>query len=307
MSGLAATFRSHVKVRFASSEEGAALEALLTRAWETSRERWPDVALPAETFVKHLAERLPKAAAQGPLEPLLAELSLAELYLACACLQGLSSAIQAFERNYLARLPALLRSPSMSDAMIEDACQLVRMRLLVAMPESAPKLAEYTGRGALLSWVRVTAVRTALKLRGGEKPVAPDPDDILEKWPEPGPQPERALIQEHHRADFRQALREAFATLAADERHLLRLYFVDQLSMYELATLFRVNQATISRRLKDIRQRIYKETRGHLQARLGLAPEDFTSFVRVLDNQLDLSISQLMGEEDALPRPPGQD
>lgn len=307
MDGLAATFRSHAKARCAPAEDDALLEGLLSRAWETSRERWPTVALPAEAFVTHLARRLPQAAAHAPLGPLLAELSLAELYLACACLQGLSPAIQAFEEHYLARLPALLRTPHQSDSMIEDACQLVRMKLLVAPPGSAPKLAEYTGRGALLSWVRVTAVRTALKLRAGEKPAPPeDPDIILRKFQAPGRHPEGDLIQQRHQADFRQAMREAFSTLSSEERHLLRLYFVDQLSMYELAALFRVNQATISRRLKDVRQRIYKETQRHLAARLGLSPRDFTSFIRVLDSQLDLSISQLVGEDDAVPGPPRQ-
>ncbi len=308
MSGLSEVFLSHVKVCPPASEEGAALEELLTRAWEAGRTRWPAVALPAEPFLRHLAERLPDAAAQGSLGSLLAEMSLTELYLACACLQGLPSAIQAFEEHYLSRLPALLRNPKQSDSMVEDVCQLVRMKLLVATPESGPKLAEYTGRGALLSWVRVTAVRTALKLRACEKPESDeDPDAVLGELRAHGRHPEGDLIQQRHQADFRQAMREAFSTLAADERHLLRLYFVDQLSMYELAALFRVHQATISRRLKDVRQRIYKETQRHLEAHLGLAPRDFTSFIRVLDSQLDLSISQLMGEDDALPRPREQD
>jgi len=192
--------------------------------------------------------------------------------------------------------------------MIEDTCQLVRMKLLVATPESGPKLAEYMGRGSLLSWVRVTAARTALKLRASERPAPPeDPDTIIEELQAPGHHPEGALLQQRHQADFRQATREAFSTLSADERHLLRLYFVDQLSMYEMAALFRVHEATISRRLKEVRQRVYKETQRHLQARLGLAPRDFSSFIRVLDSQLDLSLSQLVGEEDALPRPPEED
>jgi transcriptional regulator with XRE-family HTH domain len=74
--------------------------------------------------------------------------------------------------------------------------------------------------------------------------------------------------------------------------------------MYELATLFRVSQPTISRWLKSTRETVYQETRRHLQARLGLSPRDFQSFLALLDSQLELSISQLLGAEDALPRPP---
>jgi RNA polymerase sigma-70 factor len=305
---LAATFLAHAKVRFASPVDTAALESLLARSWETCRAQWPTVALPAEHLVKHLAERLPAASPDSPLAPRLASLSLAELYLACACLRGLPSAIELFDRNYLAKLPALLRGPKQSDAMIEDICQLARMKLLVPTPEGAPKIGEYTGRGALMSWVRVTALRIAIKQQAGEKPAPQqDADTVFEALPAPGVDAELDLIKRRYHTEFRQAMLEAFSSLSPDERHQLRLYFVDQLSTYEMASLFRVNQATISRWLKSARQRIYEETRRHLQSRLGLSTQEFTSFLAVLDSQLELSLSQLLGEKDRAPRLPLSD
>ncbi|HEX8436317.1 sigma-70 family RNA polymerase sigma factor [Archangium sp.] len=302
---LAATFLAHAKGRFGPPVDAAALERLLVHAWETSRAQWPTVALPAELFVMHLAERLPEASPTSPLEPLLSALSLTELYLACACLHGVGAALEAFERGYLAKLPGLLRNPKLPDAMIEDVCQLTRMKLLVPPPEGRPKIAEYTGRGALGSWVRVTATRIAIKLQSTEKPAPEeDSDSLFSALPAPGVDPELDAIKRRHQADLRQAMHEAFSTLSPEDRHLLRLYFVDQLSMYELATLFRVSQPTISRWLKSTRETVYQETRRHLQARLGLSPRDFQSFLALLDSQLELSISQLLGAEDALPRPP---
>jgi RNA polymerase sigma-70 factor len=308
VSGLAVTFLAHAKVRFVPPVESAALEGVLMHAWETARAQWPAVTLPAEPFVRHLAERLPEASPDSPIEPLLAQLSLAELYLACACLRGVPAAIELFERNYLAKLPGLLRGPKQPEAMIDDICQLARVKLLVSTPEGEPKIAEYTGRGALLSWVRVTAVRIAIKLQASEKPSSEqDADTVFEVLPAPGVDAELDLIKRRYHTDFRQAVREAFADLSADERHLLRLYFVDQLSMYELASLFRVNQSTVSRWLKSARQEVYEETRRRLQERLGLSTRDFKSFLAVLDSQLELSISQLLGEKDGVPRPPGKD
>jgi RNA polymerase sigma-70 factor (ECF subfamily) len=305
---LAAMFLAHAKVRFVSPVDAAALERLLVQAWETSRAQWPGVALPAELFVTHLAERLPEAAASNALEPLLASLSLAELYLACACLHGVEAALELFEHHYLAKLPGALQNPKHSNAMLEDICQLARMKLLVPTPEGRPKIAEYTGRGALQSWVRVTTTRIAIKLQSTQKP-APEEDaeTLLSALPAPGVDPELDAIKRRHQADLRLAMREAFSTLSSEDRHLLRLYFVDQLSMYELATLFRVTQPTISRWLKSTRETVYKETRRHLQARLGLSQRDFQSFLALLDSQLELSISQLLGAEDAPPRPSERD
>lgn len=301
---LASAFLAHAKVRFVPPMDAAELERLLVQAWESSRAQWPTVALPAEQFVTHLAERLPQAPEPlRSLEPLLEPLSLSELYLACACLRGMDAALELFERHYLAKLPGSLRQSKHSHTTPEDICQLARMKILVPTPEGHPKIAEYTGRGALQSWVRVTAMRIAIKLQATEKPAPEeDSDTLFSALPAPGVDPELDAIKRRHQADLRQAMCEAFSTLSSEDRHLLRLYFVDQLSMYELATLFRVSQPTISRWLKITRETVYKETRRHLQARLGLSQRDFQSFLALLDSHLELSISQLLGAEDRPPK-----
>ena len=305
--GLAATFLAHAKVRFASPD-AATLDRLLTHRWRTCQAQWPTVQLPAEAFVRHVAERLPSASPDSSLESLLDQMSLGELFLACGCLRSIPAAIEAFDKHYLAKLPSQLRIPSQSDAMLEDVCQLTRVKLLVPTPEGAPRIGEYTGRGALLSWVRVTASRIAIKLQAAEKSSQQgDEDKVFDGLQAPGTGAELELIKRRYHSEFRQAMLQAFSALSSDERHLLRLYFVDQLSMYEMAALFRVNQGTISRWLKSARERVYEDTRNHLQSRLGLSPQDFKSFLAVLDSQLELSISQLLGEDDAPPRPTTQD
>jgi RNA polymerase sigma-70 factor len=303
---LAATFLANAKVRFVppTKTEAEALEKLLSRAWEDARAQWPTVVLPARLFVIHLAQRLPEASPTSAFAPLFAKLSLGELYLACACLQGLGPALEAFERNYLAKLPGKLRGLKQPDAMIDDVCQIARVKLLVATPESAPKIGEYTGRGALLNWVLVTAGRIAAKLRAAEKP-APEDDseELFQVLPGQGIDPELDVIKRRHHAEFRQAVRETFSALSADERHLLRLYFAERLSTTELGALFRVNQSTVSRWLKSARQTVYDETRRRLQARLGLSARDFQSFLAGMDSQLDVSLSQIFGEQDSRARP----
>ncbi|MFP2905777.1 sigma-70 family RNA polymerase sigma factor [Pyxidicoccus sp. 3LFB2] len=297
---LVATFLAHTQVRFVppTPAEAATLDALLLRAWEEARAQWPTVPLSARLFVIHIAERLPEASPDSPIGPLVTSLSLSDLYLACACLQGTAPAYEAFERNYLSLLPAKLRRLKQPDAVIDDVCQITRVKLLVTTPESAPKIGEYTGRGALLSWVVVTAGRIANKLRAAEKP-APDEDseEIFKALPGQGIDPALDVMKRRHQAEFRQAVYEASATLSADERHLLRLHFADQLSTYELGLLFRVNQSTISRWLKSTRTRVYEETRRRLQEQLDLSTSGFKSFLAFVRSQLDLSISQLLGDK----------
>ena len=293
---MAATFLAHAKGSVLPPADAAAFERLLLQVCETSRARWPKVALPAQTFVTHLAERLPEAPHPTPVEQLLEQLSLEELYLTCACERGMASAIELFERDYLSKLPRLLRGHKQAEATIDDVCQQVRMKLLVATPGGGPKISEYTGRGALLSWVRVTAVRAAIKHQVGEKPASEeDPEDIIDDLPGAEADPEMELIKRRHQAEFRQAVREAFSLLSAEDRHRLRLYFVDRLSMYELAALFRVNQSTISRWLKTTRQTLYEETQRRLEKRLGLSHHEFKSFLATLKSRMHMS--QLLSAE----------
>jgi RNA polymerase sigma-70 factor len=303
---LVAAFLAHTKVRFVppTAEEASALDTLLVRAWEEARAQWPGVTFPARAFVTHVALRLPPASPDRPIAPLLSGLSLAELYLTGACLQGLPSAHEAFERSYLARLPGKLRSLKQPDALVDDVCQITRVKLLVATPESAPKIGDYTGRGALMSWVLVTAGRIANKLRAAEKPSPEDSsEEIFKMLPGQGIDPELDVMKRRHQAEFREAVREAAAMLSADERHLLRLHFADSLSTYELASLFRVNQSTVSRWLKSARQRVYEETRRRLQERLGLSTPGFKSFLAFVGSQLDLNISQVLEEKGTVPPP----
>nr|QKW93731.1 DNA-directed RNA polymerase sigma-70 factor [Vitiosangium cumulatum] len=302
-SELVATFLAHARGRLEAPAETTALEDLLRRVCEEVRAPWPEVELPAERFIRHLAERLPETGSEEPVVSRIEQLSLTELYLACACVQGIDAATEALDRHYLSRLPGLLGHLRQPAAIIDDVCQLTRVKLLVHTPEGRPpRLNDYTGRGALLSWVRITAVRIALRVCASDKP-APDEGvvEVLESLPAPG-DVELDLIRRRHHAEFRQAVREAFTALSMDERHLLRLHIVDQLSTTELGALFRVNQSTVSRWLKSARQTVFNETRRRLQARLGLSARDFQSFLAALDSQLELGISLIFGEEDAQAR-----
>jgi RNA polymerase sigma-70 factor len=293
---LADTFNAHASVRVATPEETVGLETLLRQAWATGSGAWSQVSLPADVFIRYLAQRLPESGAGSPLAALLESMALADLYLACACVQGVPTAIELLERHYLAKLPALLAYLKQPAAVLDDVCQKVRIHLLLGTAGARPRLSEYTGRGALLSWMRVVAVRMALHPGASARETTEEENVLaaLQSMPAPGSDAEFELIKRRFHQEFRQAVREAFAVLASEKRHLLRLHFVDQLSTTELGPLFQVNQSTVSRWLKSARQEVYEETKRRLQERLGLSSREFASFVATLDSELDLSLSQVL-------------
>jgi RNA polymerase sigma-70 factor len=300
---LAATFLSHLQGRLVPSSGVAELNRMLTQALESARAKWPDVKLAPELFMAHLAERLPGPKPESSFEALLGQLRVDELYLACACLHQVPLAAETFEQHYLRKLPKLLRHRERSAAAIDEICQLASVKILVATEEGPPKIAEYKGIGDLLSWVRVIAVRIALRQRQGPEVSPEEPDSDL---PDPihiSEDPGLRFIKQHHQEDLRHAFRQAFASLTDEDRYLLRLYYVDRLSMYKMEPLLRTSQPTISRRMGQIREKLGTEIRRHLQVSLGVSAKDFQSFINLVDSQFDLHLSQMLGEVAAPDRP----
>ncbi|WP_232293804.1 sigma-70 family RNA polymerase sigma factor [Stigmatella aurantiaca] len=272
---------------------------MLRRTWDNARAAWPGVDLPAEVFVRHLSMRLSSQELGGPLALLLEHLVLADLYIACACVNGVAGAIEALEQHYLGKLPHALAYLRLPEQILDEVCQSVRIHLLVGTAESRPRLGEYTGRGALLSWIRVIAVRMALK-QGGVGREAPEENvmTLIEAFSEPSSNAEIDLIKRRYRKEFRQAVRDAFSALSDDQRHLLRLHFIDRLSTIEMGPLFQVNQSTISRWIKSARQTVYEGTKSRLQERLRLSTREFESLLAEIESQMDVGLSQVLDDGD---------
>lgn len=280
-------------------ENQSDFEGQLRWAWDVGRASWPRVSLPADLFVRHLAQLLLNSSEGRERAPRIDQLALGDLYLACACVHDLPGSIERLESHYLAKLPTLLgglRQPAM---VLDDVCQSVRILLLVGTGEAGPRLAEYTGRGALLSWIRVVAARMALK-QGVSRRESSEENVLaaLEALPAGGADVELELIKRRYRHEFRQAVRESFAALSSEQRHQLRLHFIEGVSTTAMSVLFSVNQSTISRWLKSARQAVFEDTKHRLRERLGLSSNEFTSLLTAIESQFDLSLSQVLEEED---------
>lgn len=292
---LAGTFRAHVRVQVGAPDDTAELEQALVKTFEAARAPWPGVDLPAEQFVRYLAERLSSSKEDTPLERVLDRIRLSDLYLACACASGLSAAIEAFDKHYLVKLPARLKKQGFSAATMADVCQMVREKALVTKGEGKPHIATYAGEGALQNWTYVLALRFARKVGLPEKdtPI----EDVEEILPNPGTDPEMEILKRNVKGQLRPAIRGACSVLSNEERHLLKLYYVRKLSTPKLAALFGLSQPTISRRLESARQSIYHETKRLLQERLRISSRDFESLLAAVESRLDVSLSHIFGKE----------
>lgn len=248
---------------------------------ERARRAWPELAVDDARFAAYLAVRL------GDDDGAYVE----DLYLACACVDGLPRALAAFDTRYLSFVPRYLARLDRSPSFADEVRQRLRERLFVASDGEPARLSSYSGRGPLATWVRIAAIRLALNLRRSERDSAELPSDE----PMIAGNPELLLLRHRYRADFNAAFALAVAALTVEQRHLLRLHFLDALSLGRIAALHHVDKSTVSRWLSTARDALFTETERLLRARLNLGDGEAGSLIRLLRSHFgDVSVARLL-------------
>jgi RNA polymerase sigma-70 factor (ECF subfamily) len=277
------------RARFAAR---AGLEESLTGLLAAARASWPEVAADAGRFVAHLAARL------GPEDDALERVHGPDLFLAFACLEGDERAIRRLDELLVAATRPALGRMRLPDDLVDEAQQALRLKLLVATEEGPPRLASYSGGGQLKSWFAAAAVRTALNLMRGKK-AEPLDEDALVLERASGDDPETAALRRRCAGDLEAALREAFTSLTARERLVLRHHFVDQLSTEEIGRLYDVHRVTVLRWITRARERLAALAERRLASKLGLAEGELSSMRRLVRSQVDFSLSRLFATPSA--------
>jgi RNA polymerase sigma-70 factor (ECF subfamily) len=278
-------------------EHAAAIEQCLTSMLGVGRSTWSDLSLSPDDFLRYLADRLPERAR---LPDALHGLNAAELHLACCCALRRPRAYLAFERYCFSMLPAVLSRFSSRDEFHDEVRQALRERLFVAKPGQRARIEDYSGRGSLVGWVRVAAVRLAIDLLRQRGKSLPSDEDALQTLTIE-PDAELRIWVERYRDEVKSAFRESFAALSVSERNLLRWHHLDGLTIDELAAMKRIHRSTVARRIARCCELLATNTHARLVARLGMPASQIDSVMRLVRSQLELSIERWLGG-DTTPR-----
>ncbi|HZX93307.1 MAG TPA: sigma-70 family RNA polymerase sigma factor [Myxococcales bacterium] len=250
---------------------------------ERARQEHPHLTVDADAFAAHLAACARSAGSWA--------LKAEDVYLAFACGHGDRRALALIEERYLAQVDQFVRHLRRQPSFVDEVRQQLRERILIGSgTRRAPKILDYTGRGSLTAWFRVTAIRQALDLmareRGPGAAVELPEDDQLAAAVDP----ELVAMRQRYLPQFREAFRAALGSLDARERNLLRFYLVDGLNIERIGQIFGKSRATVGRMVVDCRKKLLDETRRHLGVLTGASEGDVRSLIRLLRSQLDVSI-----------------
>jgi RNA polymerase sigma-70 factor, ECF subfamily len=288
---LSSLFIPYLRPAARSAAELPELELRLEELLATARAPWPELPLPAATFLRHLAERFPEGS--SPVVAL-QTLHAADLYLACACAHGLPAAHAALDAHFLPKVDAAVARVGGSGDEAVEVRQRLRERLLTSEEGRPPRIADYQGTGPLAAWLRAAAVRTALNLQRSDRRRARVEEEALAEGTVAGGDLELDYLRQRHQADFQAALAEALAALPTRERTVLRLHFVEGLSLERIGGMYQTHKSTVSRWLSRAREDVLADVRRRLAERLQLSGEELQSLLRAVRSQLDASLSALL-------------
>lgn len=221
----------------------------------------------------------------------------AQLYFALACVRGDATALEEFEAQYAPILVQSARRAKLADADAEEVAQQLRVLLLVGEGESAPKLAEYAGRGDLRGWLRVVAMRAALRVAkrgGGATDGRGGDDDAVLAVRSTGDDPELGYLKAVYRTAFRAAFAAAIESLEARDKTLLRQHLVDGLTIDEIAPLYGVHRATAARWLEKARELLLTRVRHEFADRARVSDRELVSVLRLLESRLEITLRRLL-------------
>ncbi len=253
---------------------------------------WPELSLTESAFVSHLR------ALSGARNPgLRVPRHPGDLYLACACAQGMVPALRAFEACVGPEIDASLRRFASDPDTRGELRQRVRA-LLFAHPGGG-KIAKYAGTSPLAYWARLVAIRTARNYfrSGGDR--GPISDRMVEADAIAARDVEGAVMKAELLPLFKSAFATAWGALEPRERTLLRWSIVDGLSIDALAQLLHVHRATAARRVAIVRERLSTLTREQIRMCAGFSQEEYESALHLIESQLEVSVSRIFGGGEA--------
>ncbi|MFO0598023.1 MAG: transcriptional regulator [Myxococcaceae bacterium] len=269
--------------RYAPGRREEALADALVTVISTARAQWPGVGLDDHDFAAFLAART-----AGPLE----QVRGSELFVAWAALQRDPAALAALDGQFISKIDKAVASIDANPAFIDEVRQLVRERLLIG---ERPRLLEYSGQGSLAGWVRTVALRLALNHRSNGREVSDE--GLMDVVAHSGRNVELDFVRAQHRAAFTAAFQEALAALDSRSRNLLRLSYVDRLSIDQLGTMYGTHRSTAARWLAAARDELVQATHRRISERLKLTESDVQSLVGDLQSHLEVSVNRLLRED----------
>ena len=265
-----------------------------------------------EDFADSLSAHVEHAAKNQAVSPssiadeIINQINVDDYCLAVACAKADSEAWDDFVREYKAFLLATARSHSQSEIEAQELASSAYAELYglkhSGMEVRGSKFRSYSGRGSLKGWLRAVIYQMAIdRFRERARLVQPESDIELERqYPvlqmrAISVDPSSALAEEYYQKPVLDALQQAFGVLDGKDKLLLNYYYFDRLKLREIANLFDVHEATVSRSLKRIHKSVRKSVETRLRRDYRMSRSEVQECCEQTVRNLDINLQNFLG------------
>lgn len=248
---------------------------------------WPTLHASADEFAAALA-------ALAPQHQLTVDsVDAAEAFLWAAWQHSPDAAIAAFTASHRSLVASIATRFGLTGSDAADILSQLVQRLFVSDADEPAKFTQYVGRGQLGGLVRVAATRLALTLVGSK-------GRQTSEVPSNTPDQHRSTADKFAKAELqallKQALEESATALTERQRAILRMHYVKQASIDDIAAVYRVHRATAARWLLDARSSMVENARETFLLRAALDEADLIEVASLVESQLSMTWSRLFVE-----------
>lgn len=209
-------------------------------------------------------------------------LNAGDLCLVLACRAGKESAWEELFQRFQPVVKAAAARLAYNQDMAEEITSSIWSELYGlkadAMGRKTGKLAYYSGRGSLASWLRAVIAQMAVdKFRENSRFVQFSDESQNDSLAETNsadivsttPNPEQEFAEKHSADQVVSAVVSALEKLSDEDRLFLKMYYFDNLKLKEIGRILGFHEATASRRLIRIQTEIRRSAERILQSDFG--------------------------------------
>jgi RNA polymerase sigma-70 factor (ECF subfamily) len=261
--------------------------------YERACRAWPTLVLDRDVWRRHL-----DALGWSDESPPFPE----HLYLACACGRGDAEALRLVDGQFVSPLLGAAQRKLRDLDAAEEVLQLTRERLFTG-PE--PRILTYRGSGHLRVWLMMVMSRLIASSKRSEAAQHRRERGLVELWEEIAEGlPQRPSVQPQAVELVERCLRRAFAALPARDRAVMKLYYLEGLSIDAIGTMYTRHRSQVARWLVGCRDRVRDELRRQVQREIGgIGESEVGSLLRMLQEEIDVTISTLLASTHGITAP----
>lgn len=262
-----------------------AIERLISRAENSRGLTGADVAGRVVATLDKYVLRDNANPANVEIKEFIDEIRADDLCLVIACERGDDEAWSDLVANFDSTVKSAARKITSNSEDADDLASSIWAELYGLRVDGdgnkKSKLAYYSGRGSLAGWLRAVVSQLAVdQFRKVSKFVQIEEDREFENLANEASRsdngfvshtsnPEDEFTGKETSADVTAALTEAIASLEAEDRLIMKLYYFDDLKLKDIAATFGYHEATASRKLARVQSDIRKGVEKALKAKFG--------------------------------------